>query len=182
MVFIFIILEKLRWWFDVMMIITWTIFVVFVLVPGDHVFLKPASECKVIEYPKPDNLISFDLLTSVGLSGTNHDHDQPSHLTLLDDSVPTSINLKIYDGPEARFCPAGETWQFFSKYSFNKFCKSWADLSLQKMKLFWYFAPGAFLHLIIILYTCLNFTHLYSNVNWLLMLSSRDSEMPIPPA
>ena len=75
----------------------------------DNTKLKPASECKEIDYPKPDGEISFDLLTSVTLTGTNHDHDQPAHLTLMDDSVPTNHNLAIYDGPEQRFCPAGMT-------------------------------------------------------------------------
>ena len=73
----------------------------------DHSKLLPAKECKPIEYPKPDGKISFDLLSSVALTGTNHEGDQPAHLTLLDDSVPESINLPKYDGPEARFCPAG---------------------------------------------------------------------------
>lgn len=78
------------------------------LIPGpDNAKLKPAKECKVIDYPKPDGVVSFDLLTSVALTGTNHDHDQPAHLTLLDDSVPVNHNLAIYDGPEQRFCPAG---------------------------------------------------------------------------
>jgi len=74
---------------------------------GDHAMLKPSSECKVIEYPRPDGNVSFDLLTSVSLTGTNHDHDQPAHLTLLDDSAPVDRNLSLFDGPEARFCPAG---------------------------------------------------------------------------
>ena len=69
--------------------------------------LKPAAECTPIEYPKPDNEISFDLLSSVALSGTNHEGDQPAHLTLKDDSIPVDRNLAIYDGPEQRFCPAG---------------------------------------------------------------------------
>ncbi|XP_002736184.1 electron transfer flavoprotein-ubiquinone oxidoreductase, mitochondrial-like [Saccoglossus kowalevskii] len=69
--------------------------------------LKPAAECKPIEYPKPDGKISFDLLSSVALSGTNHEHDQPAHLTLKDDSIPVKNNLGVYDGPEERFCPAG---------------------------------------------------------------------------
>ncbi|XP_022367313.1 electron transfer flavoprotein-ubiquinone oxidoreductase, mitochondrial [Enhydra lutris kenyoni] len=69
--------------------------------------LKPAKDCTPIEYPKPDGQISFDLLSSVALSGTNHEHDQPAHLTLKDDSVPINRNLSIYDGPEQRFCPAG---------------------------------------------------------------------------
>ncbi|XP_007436536.1 electron transfer flavoprotein-ubiquinone oxidoreductase, mitochondrial [Python bivittatus] len=76
--------------------------------PGtDAKQLKPAKDCTPIEYPKPDGKISFDLLSSVALSGTNHEHDQPPHLTLKDDSIPVSHNLAIYDGPEQRFCPAG---------------------------------------------------------------------------
>jgi electron-transferring-flavoprotein dehydrogenase len=62
---------------------------------------------KPIEYPKPDGVISFDRLTSVAFSYTNHEEDQPCHLVLKDPSVPTAINLPIYAGPEARFCPAG---------------------------------------------------------------------------
>lgn len=69
--------------------------------------LKPAKDCTPIEYPKPDGKISFDLLSSVALSGTNHEHNQPAHLTLRDDSVPVNKNLALYDGPEQRFCPAG---------------------------------------------------------------------------
>jgi len=69
--------------------------------------LKSARQCKVIDYPKPDEQVSFDLLTSVALTGTNHDHDQPPHLTLLDDGIPVNRNLAQFDGPEARFCPAG---------------------------------------------------------------------------
>ncbi|XP_072162009.1 electron transfer flavoprotein-ubiquinone oxidoreductase, mitochondrial isoform X2 [Bemisia tabaci] len=73
----------------------------------DHARLKPAKECQPIEYPKPDGVISFDLLSSVALTGTNHEGDQPPHLTLRDDTVPVKNNLGIYDGPEGRFCPAG---------------------------------------------------------------------------
>ncbi|CAH3125980.1 unnamed protein product [Pocillopora meandrina] len=73
----------------------------------DAEHLKPAKECKAIEYPKPDGEVTFDLLSSVALSGTNHEGDQPAHLTLRNDSVPVDINLAIYDGPEQRFCPAG---------------------------------------------------------------------------
>uniref|UniRef100_A0A667ZYM7 Electron transfer flavoprotein-ubiquinone oxidoreductase n=1 Tax=Myripristis murdjan TaxID=586833 RepID=A0A667ZYM7_9TELE len=73
----------------------------------DSAQLKPAKDCTPIEYPKPDGKISFDLLSSVALSGTNHEGDQPAHLTLKDDSVPVARNLAIYDGPEQRFCPAG---------------------------------------------------------------------------
>ena len=74
---------------------------------ADYKQLKPAAECKVIEYPKPDNKVSFDLLSSVALSGTNHEHDQPAHLTLHNDDVPVNRNLAVFDGPEQRFCPAG---------------------------------------------------------------------------
>lgn len=73
----------------------------------DHTRLKPAKECKPIEYPKPDGKLTFDLLSSVALTGTNHEGDQPAHLTLKSDTVPVKNNLTIYDGPEARFCPAG---------------------------------------------------------------------------
>lgn len=73
----------------------------------DNERLKPASECTPIEYPKPDGVISFDLLSSVALTGTNHEGDQPAHLTLKNDHVPVDVNLKLYNGPEGRFCPAG---------------------------------------------------------------------------
>lgn len=73
----------------------------------DHATLKPASECKKIDYPKPDNKISFDKLSSVFLSNTNHAEDQPCHLTLKDDSVPLKHNLPVYDEPAQRYCPAG---------------------------------------------------------------------------
>lgn len=73
----------------------------------DNEATKKAKDCKPIDYPKPDGVISFDKLTSVFLSNTNHEEDQPVHLTLKDDTVPVSINLADYDGPEQRFCPAG---------------------------------------------------------------------------
>jgi electron-transferring-flavoprotein dehydrogenase len=73
----------------------------------DHVMLKPASECQPIVYPKPDNKLTFDRLTSVFISNTNHEEQQPAHLTLKDASVPVSINLAKYAGPETRYCPAG---------------------------------------------------------------------------
>ena len=73
----------------------------------DHACLKKASECKPIEYAKPDGKISFDRLSSVFLSNTNHEENQPAHLTLLDDSIPIQVNLKDYDAPERRYCPAG---------------------------------------------------------------------------
>ncbi|MEQ8666826.1 MAG: electron transfer flavoprotein-ubiquinone oxidoreductase [Rhodospirillales bacterium] len=73
----------------------------------DHSQLKKASECEKIEYPKPDNEVSFDRNSSVFLSGTFHEENQPVHLTLKDASVPVAVNLAEYDGPEQRFCPAG---------------------------------------------------------------------------
>lgn len=73
----------------------------------DYKRLKPAKDCSPIEYPKPDGKVSFDLLSSVALTGTNHEGDQPPHLTLKDDSVPVKNNLTVFDGPEGRFCPAG---------------------------------------------------------------------------
>ncbi|SOD96098.1 electron transfer flavoprotein-ubiquinone oxidoreductase [Caenispirillum bisanense] len=73
----------------------------------DHAQLKKASECPKIDYPKPDGVISFDRLSSVFISNTNHEEDQPSHLTLKDQSIPTAVNLADYDGPEQRYCPAG---------------------------------------------------------------------------
>jgi electron-transferring-flavoprotein dehydrogenase len=73
----------------------------------DHAFLKPAAECKPIVYPKPDGKLTFDRLSSVFISNTNHAEDQPAHLTLKDPSIPVQVNLAKYAGPEARYCPAG---------------------------------------------------------------------------
>ncbi|WP_425117291.1 electron transfer flavoprotein-ubiquinone oxidoreductase [Burkholderia ambifaria] len=73
---------------------------------ADHEMLKPASECTPIEYPKPDGKLTFDRLSSVFISNTNHEENQPAHLTLKDASVPVNVNLRTYAGPEARFCPA----------------------------------------------------------------------------
>ena len=73
----------------------------------DHVYLKPASECKPIEYPKPDGKLTFDRLSSIFFSNTSHSEDQPAHLTLKDPSVPVQVNLAKYAGPEGRYCPAG---------------------------------------------------------------------------
>ena len=73
----------------------------------DHLQLKPAAECQPIIYPKPDGVITFDRLSSVFLSNTNHEEDQPCHLTLRDTNVPVALNLARYAGPEQRYCPAG---------------------------------------------------------------------------
>ena len=74
---------------------------------ADHTYLKPAAECKPIEYPKPDGKLTFDRLSSVFISNTNHEENQPAHLTLKDSSVPVNLNLAKFAGPEARYCPAG---------------------------------------------------------------------------
>ncbi len=73
----------------------------------DHAKLKKASNFTPINYPKPDGVVSFDRLSSVFLSNTNHEEDQPCHLTLKDASVPIRVNLAEYDAPEQRYCPAG---------------------------------------------------------------------------
>ena len=73
----------------------------------DHEMLKPASECKKIDYPKPDGKLSFNKLDSVFIGNVNHAEDQPCHLKLKDDSIPLEINLPKWDEPAQRYCPAG---------------------------------------------------------------------------
>ena len=73
----------------------------------DHMYLKPADECEQIVYPKPDGKITFDRLSSIFISNTNHEENQPVHLTLKDAQVPVMLNLSKYAGPESRYCPAG---------------------------------------------------------------------------
>ena len=73
----------------------------------DHACLKPASACAKIDYPKPDQQLSFDKLSSVFLSNTNHEEEQPCHLQLRDSAIPIKVNLAIYDEPAQRYCPAG---------------------------------------------------------------------------
>jgi electron-transferring-flavoprotein dehydrogenase len=74
---------------------------------ADHKKLLQAGDCKPISYPKPDGVLTFDKLSSVFLSNTNHEENQPCHLTLKDATVPTTTNLALYDAPEQRYCPAG---------------------------------------------------------------------------
>ena len=74
---------------------------------ADHECLKPAAECTPITYPKPDNKLTFDRLSSVFISNTNHTEHQPAHLTLKDAALPVNLNLARYAGPESRYCPAG---------------------------------------------------------------------------
>ena len=73
----------------------------------DHCQLQPAGESEPIDYPKPDGVLSFDKLSSVYLSNTNHEEDQPCHLELRDDTIPIGVNLPLYDEPAQRYCPAG---------------------------------------------------------------------------
>ncbi len=73
----------------------------------DHAYLKPADQREPINYPKPDGKVSFDRLSSVFIASTNHEENQPIHLTLKDGSVPVALNLARFAGPEARYCPAG---------------------------------------------------------------------------
>ena len=74
---------------------------------ADHETLRDKSLVKPIQYPKPDGVLTFDRLTSVSFSNTNHGEDQPVHLTLKDPAIPVQVNLERYAGPEARYCPAG---------------------------------------------------------------------------
>ncbi|MBK9953891.1 MAG: electron transfer flavoprotein-ubiquinone oxidoreductase [Rhodocyclaceae bacterium] len=74
---------------------------------ADHLKLKKAADCQPIDYPKPDGKITFDRLSSVFLSNTNHEENQPCHLQLKDLDTPIRINLALYDAPEQRYCPAG---------------------------------------------------------------------------
>jgi electron-transferring-flavoprotein dehydrogenase len=74
---------------------------------ADHECLKPAADFKPIVYPKPDGKLTFDRLSSVFISNTNHAEDQPVHLTLKNPAIPVEVNLAKYAGPEQRYCPAG---------------------------------------------------------------------------
>ncbi|HVO14775.1 MAG TPA: 4Fe-4S dicluster domain-containing protein, partial [Alphaproteobacteria bacterium] len=74
---------------------------------ADNETLKPAKDCAPIAYPKPDGKITFDKLSSVFISNTNHEENQPVHLVLADPRIAIDVNLKLYDTPEQRYCPAG---------------------------------------------------------------------------
>ena len=73
----------------------------------DHKTLKRKDQVRPIAYPKADGVLTFDRLSSVFVSNTNHEEDQPVHLTLKDAALPVELNLAQYDGPEQRYCPAG---------------------------------------------------------------------------
>jgi electron-transferring-flavoprotein dehydrogenase len=74
---------------------------------ADHDELEPKEKFSPIEYPKPDGVLTFDRLSSVFVSNTNHEEDQPSHLRIKDPAIPVQVNLAVYAGPETRYCPAG---------------------------------------------------------------------------
>ena len=74
---------------------------------ADHETLRPAADMPAIDYPKYDGQITFDKLSSVYLSNTNHEENQPVHLQLRDPAIPVDVNWRVYAGPEARYCPAG---------------------------------------------------------------------------
>jgi electron-transferring-flavoprotein dehydrogenase len=74
---------------------------------ADHEMLEPEASHRRIDYPKPDGVLTFDRLSSVFVSNTNHEEDQPSHLRILDPRIPVEVNLAVYAGPETRYCPAG---------------------------------------------------------------------------
>ena len=73
---------------------------------ADHEYLLPADQCKPVEYPKPDGKLTFDIPSSLYLSGTMHEENQPAHLTLKNPDIPVTVNFTKYAGPEARYCPA----------------------------------------------------------------------------
>jgi electron-transferring-flavoprotein dehydrogenase len=73
----------------------------------DHTTLRQKSQVSPIDYPRPDGVLTFDRLSSVFISNTNHEEDQPVHLSLKDGDIPTAINLPVFAGPEQRYCPAG---------------------------------------------------------------------------
>ena len=86
----------------------------------DHESLITADKAKKIDYPKPDGIYSFDKLSSVYLSNTNHEEDQPAHLTLKDSNIPIKVNLVEYDEPAQRYCPAG-VYEVVEKNNESKF-------------------------------------------------------------
>ncbi len=86
----------------------------------DYAYTKPASECSEITYPLPDGKVSFDLLSSVFLSATNHEEDQPPHLKLKDADKPLTVSLATYAGPAARYCPAG-VYEYIEQAGQTKF-------------------------------------------------------------
>ena len=87
---------------------------------ADHETLKPANEMPKIDYPKPDNVITFDKTSSVYLTGTNHTDNQPVHLQLKDPNLPINYTLEKFDEPAQRYCPAG-VYEVQNENGVNKF-------------------------------------------------------------
>jgi electron-transferring-flavoprotein dehydrogenase len=117
----------------------------------DHATMKPASECEKIEYSKPDNVISFDKASSVFMSNTNHEEDQPCHLKLKDPKLPIDFNLKKFNEPAQRYCPAGVYEVVFNEDGSNRFqinaqncvhCKT-CDIKEPSQNINWVVPEGA---------------------------------------
>ena len=109
-----------------------------------------AADYPVIDYPRPDGTLSFDRLTNVAFSGTNHDEDQPCHLHLKDASVPVDVNLPVYGGPSARYCPAGvyefledgpDKWRFQINFQNCVHCKT-CDIKDPSQNIVWRVPQG----------------------------------------
>jgi electron-transferring-flavoprotein dehydrogenase len=116
----------------------------------DHLSLKPASEMPAMNYPKPDGVLSFDKLSSVYLSNTNHEEDQPCHLKLKDPSIPIQVNLAKFNEPAQRYCPAGvyevvETDEGDKKFQINAqncvHCKT-CDIKEPQQNIVWVVPEG----------------------------------------
>ena len=117
----------------------------------DHKAMKPAADCKKIDYAKPDNVISFDKASSVFMSNTNHEEDQPCHLTLKDAELPIAYNLAMFDEPAQRYCPAGVYEVVANKDGSNRFqinaqncvhCKT-CDIKEPSQNINWVVPEGA---------------------------------------
>ncbi|MBU3002862.1 electron transfer flavoprotein-ubiquinone oxidoreductase [Paraglaciecola arctica] len=118
---------------------------------ADHLLLKKAEYCVKIDYPKPDGVLSFDKLSSVFLSNTNHEEEQPCHLKLKDSSIPIQVNLPKFDEPAQRYCPAGvyeviETEQGEKQFQINAqncvHCKT-CDIKDPSQNITWVVPEGA---------------------------------------
>jgi electron-transferring-flavoprotein dehydrogenase len=116
---------------------------------ADHEALEPKERFQPIAYPKPDGVLTFDRLSSVFVSNTNHEEDQPSHLTLKDPAIPVAVNLKVYAGPETRYCPAG-VYEFVAEGGADRLqinaqncvhCKS-CDIKDPKQNIVWVAPEG----------------------------------------
>ena len=116
---------------------------------ADHEALEPKAAHHPIEYPRPDGVLTFDRLSSVFVSNTNHEEDQPSHLKLIDPAIPVAVNLSVYAGPETRYCPAG-VYEFVTEAGTSRLqvnaqncvhCKS-CDIKDPKQNIQWVVPEG----------------------------------------